>query len=74
MGYKCPPPLEQYPPQLSEFHTELELICLDSYSWLETEGVLYLITSERRNMPETKLLSIPFVEPSLFYVILPALD
>ena len=76
VGCKYPPPLlKQYPPQLSEFYTGLEFVCLDSScSWLETKGVLYLITSERKSMSQTKLLIISFAEPSIFYVLLPVLD
>ena len=73
VGCKCK--LSMSPPQLHEFHTGLELIYLDSScSWLGTQVVLNLTTLERRNMPWTKLLSIYFAEPSLFYVLLRVLN
>ena len=34
-----PLPYKKYPPSLSEFHTDLEFICLDSCSLLKIYGV-----------------------------------
>ena len=72
LGCKYPPRLiKQYPPQLSEVYTGLELISLDSSCSRLDAGVLYLITSsERRSRSCTKFLSIYFTEPSLFCVFL----